>query len=84
MTLYGLHHSPRHWSIKATHFLKKYGLEPTPDNTSIFVGNPNGKNTFYLGLYVDDFIYFDETREVKEEFETKMTELTKFYLMVTV
>ena len=42
----------------------------------MFTGKPDGVNTLYLGLYVDDFCYFSTSDECEKVFENKLTEIT--------
>ena len=73
-TLYGLKRSPRHWLEKASALLAKCGLKPTKHNPCLFVGKPDGKNTLYLGLYIDDICYFSCSDECEKLFESKISE----------
>jgi len=76
-TLYGLRRSPRHWYDKAKSLLEKVGLIKCPNAPCMFHGEiVPGKPPLYLGLYVDDFIYFSTDPEVEREFETKLGKLT--------
>ena len=56
-------------------------MHPTPNNPCIFKGSPDGKNELYLGLYVDDFIYFSPSRETEIAFEQKLHSLTSVDFM---
>ena len=80
-TLYGLKRSPRHWFNKATHLLKKCNLHPTPNNPCLFVGKPDGKHIMYLGLYVDDFVYFSPNSNTEHTFEKLLSEHVKVDFM---
>ena len=76
-TLYGIKHSPRHWYDHATKLLLKCGLTPCPQSPCIFQGFPiPGKPKLYLGLYVDDFIYFSSEPDVEAYFKKQLTSLT--------
>ncbi len=69
-TLYGLKRSPRHFYQLAVKHLKEIGLEQHPYSPCIFYGTLiEGEPPLYLGLYVDDFIYFSESQEVETHFE---------------
>ena len=76
-TIYGLRRSPCHWFDKATTLLDKVGLKPCPHAPCVFSGNilPN-KPPLYLGLYVDDIVYFSSDPEVEQAFEEKFGNLT--------
>ena len=69
-SLYGMKRSPRHWYDKCHEILKSIGLKRSPNSPCVFSGQilPD-KPPLYLGLYVDDFIYFSESQEVEQHFE---------------
>ena len=75
-TLYGLKRSPRHWFEKATLLLAQCDLHPTLNNPCLFTGKPDGVNTLYLGLYVDDLCYFSPSSTCEQIFEEKLQSLT--------
>ena len=64
-TLYSLEQSPRHWYVKISSFLKQCGQPPALNNPCVFRGSPNGVHELYLGLYVDDSVYFSPCRETE-------------------
>jgi hypothetical protein len=69
-TLYGLKRSPRHFYDLAKSILLKIGFKVHPASPCLFHGTLiPGQPPIYLGLYVDDFFYFSESREVEEKFE---------------
>jgi Reverse transcriptase (RNA-dependent DNA polymerase). len=70
-TLYGLKRSPRHWYETAKQALTTIGLKSCPNAPCIFSGPilPD-KPPLYVGIYVDDFIYFSSDPEVEQTFET--------------
>jgi hypothetical protein len=71
-TLYGLKRSPRHFYELARKILTQLGLKQHPTSPCIFFGTLiPGEPPLYLGLYVDDFIYFSESQKVEELFESK-------------
>jgi len=81
-SLYGLKRAPRHWYNKATKILKETGLHPCPNAPCLFQGEIiPGKPTLYLGLYVDDFIFFSTDKEVEKEFERRLKEKTNVDFM---
>jgi len=81
-TLYGLKRSPRHWYDKAIQILTKMGLTQCPNAPCLFQGTIiPGKPPLYLGLYVDDFVYFSKCDEVEKHFESKLKEETKVDFM---
>ena len=74
-TLYGLKRSPRHWYEKAKSILLSIGLKQCPNAPCLFVGEViPGQPPLYLGLYVDDFIYFSQSPSVEQTFETKFAQ----------
>jgi hypothetical protein len=77
-TLYGLKRSPRHWYEKARKTLISLGLKPLAHSPCIFTGTIiPGQPPLYIGLYVDDFIYFSESAAVEKVFESKFGNLIK-------
>ncbi len=44
-------------------------------NPCLFHGKPDGKNTLYLGLYVNDICYFSASPECKKYFEKQLGQL---------
>ena len=76
-TLYGLKRSPRHWFELASNIFRTIGLQPCPNAPCLFTGFiDDSKSRIYVGLYVDDFIYFGDTPDVEEKFRTLMTAST--------
>ena len=72
-TLYGLRRSPRHWFDRATKILQDIGLNPCPHAPCLFHGEIiPGKAKLYLGIYVDDFVYFSTDPKVESAFEQKL------------
>ena len=70
-TLYGLKRSPKHFYDLARKLLLSIGLQPHPYSPCLFHGVLiEGQPPLYLGLYVDDFIYFSANRTVETKFET--------------
>jgi len=81
-TLYGLKRSPKHWYDKACKILTSIGLQQCPNAPCIFHGTIiPGKPPLYLGLYVDDFIYFSTDDEVEKEFESLLKQQTNVDFM---
>lgn len=69
-TLYGLKRSPRHFYDLATKILKSIGMKQHPYSPCIFYGNLiPGKPPLFLGLYVDDFVYYSKSPEVEQKFK---------------
>ena len=77
-TLYGLKRSPRHWYDTCKKTLISIGLKPLPNTPCIFTGSLiPGEPPIYLGLYVDDFIYFSESDQVEALFEREFSKAFK-------
>ena len=71
-TLYGLKRSPRHWYNKAKSVLESIGLKRVKNSNCIFSGIVlKGHPPIYVGLYVDDFIFFSASDKVEEAFQQK-------------
>ena len=71
-TLYGLKCSPRHFYKLARQILLSIGLTQHPMSPCIFWGTlVKGQPPLYLGLYVDDFLYFSESPQVEKTFEDR-------------
>ena len=69
-TLYGLKRSPRHFYELAKKILLSIGFTMHPSSPCIFVGTLiEGEPPVYLGLYVDDFIYFSKSEAAEKKFE---------------
>ena len=69
-TLYGLKRSPQHWYDTCRKILIDLGLTPCPNAPCIFTGTLiEGQPSLYLGLFVDDFIYFSANSEVESNFK---------------
>ena len=75
-TLYGLKRTPRHFYDLDTKLLQQVGLKRHKSSPCLFSGVLiPGKPPLYLGLYVDDFIYFSESTEVEKAFVTRLSKL---------
>ena len=75
-TLYGLKRSPCHFYNLATSLLQKVGLKKHPSSPCLFTGTLiPGQPPLYLGLYVDDFVYFSESPAVEELFKKRFDKL---------
>ena len=69
-TLYGLKRSPKHFYNLAVKTLNSIGMYQHPYSPCLFIGTPiQGQPPLYLGLYVDDFIYFSTSQRVEEKIE---------------
>lgn len=73
-TLYGLKGYPRHWFELASSVFKKIGLKTCPNAPCLFSGYVgSSKSRVYVGLCVDDFIYYGDTPQVEKTFRSLMT-----------
>ena len=81
-TIYGLKRSPRHWYDKAVSILHSLGLQKCPNAPCLFKGTiiPN-RPPLYLGLYVDDFVFFSEDEMVEKQFEQQLKSKTNVDFM---
>jgi hypothetical protein len=69
-TLYGLKHSPRHFYDLAVKTLLSIGLKQHESSSCLFYGTLiPGQPPLYLGLYVNDFIYYSTSDKVEQKFE---------------
>ena len=69
-TLYGLKRSPRHFYDLCKKTLLAIGMKQHPTSPCIFFGDLiPGQPRLYLGLYVDDMIFFSESDEVEAKFQ---------------
>ena len=81
-SLYGLKRAPRHWYEKARNILNKIGLHSCPNAPCVFSGTIiKNKPPLYLGLYVDDFIFFSEDKQVEKEFQQRLSSMTNVDFM---
>ena len=73
-SIYGLKQSSRCWNTALDSHLKKMGFSQSKSDPCIYVSG-GGKDTFYIGVYVDDMILAgkDETKmeKVKKELSSK-------------
>ena len=75
-TLYGLKRSPRHWYNLAKKLLLSLGLQSTPHSPCIFHGRLDPtEEPIYIGLYVDDLIYFSKSTKTIQLFEQQFGDL---------
>jgi len=73
-SLYGLRRAPKLWFEKLSNHLLSMGLKNYPNSPCIFVGSLiPGQAPIYVGIYVDDIIYFSPSDEVEKTFETLLS-----------
>ena len=77
-TLYSLKRSPRHWYNTCKKAFIKLGLCPLPNAPCIFSGViiPNHP-PLYLGLYVNDFVFFSKSPLVETTFQNTFNDIHK-------
>jgi len=75
-SLYGLKRAPKLWYEKLSSHLKSMGLKNSPTSPCLFYGTLlDGKAPIYVGIYVDDIIYFSPDEEVEKEFEKGLSSI---------
>ena len=73
-SLYGLRRAPKLWFEKLSNHLHSMGLQSSPNSPCLFVGSIiPGLPPIYVGIYVDDIIYFSQSDEVEKQFETLLS-----------
>jgi len=73
-SLYGLKRAPRLWFDKLSSHLKSMGLKQSSTSPCIFVGTLiEGGPIIYVGIYVDDIIYFSSSDQVEKVFESHLS-----------
>ena len=75
--------------------LTKIGLTASPHNPCLYMGNPKSSETsqtyveavsftakpLYVGLYVNDFVYFSEDPEMEKRFKQELAKKRKVDFM---
>ena len=70
ISVYGPCRSPRHCYDNFYGALKTMGFESMIQDPYVIKCTPiTGKPPIYIGMYVDDFVYFLESNQVEEWFE---------------
>jgi len=73
-SLYGLWRAPKLWFDKLSNNLKAMGLENTPNSPCLLKGILiPGDQPIYVGIYVDDIIYFSPSSYVEKRFESLLS-----------
>jgi hypothetical protein len=81
-SLYGLRHAPKLWFEKLSSHLKAMGLQTSPNSPCLFVGTIiAGEAPIYVGIYVDDIIYFSPSNAVERKFEEQLSSLGSIEFM---
>jgi hypothetical protein len=69
-SLYGLKRAPKLWYTMLSNHLRSMGLKQSAHSPCIFTGTLiPGESTIYVGIYVDDIIYFSSSDKVERKFE---------------
>jgi hypothetical protein len=75
-SLYGLHCAPKLWFTKLSQHLESMGLRCSANFPCLFVGTLiEGALPIYVGIYVDDIIYFSPCDAVERSFESQLSTL---------
>jgi hypothetical protein len=75
-SLYGLRRAPRVWFEKLSSHLQSMGLKSSTTSPCLFVGHLiDGAPPIYVGIYVDDIIYFSSSNEVERKFEGLLSKI---------
>jgi hypothetical protein len=70
-SLYGLRRAPKLWYEKLCSHLLSMGLKCSKNSPCLFMGTLiDGEAPIYVGIYVDDIIYFSPSDAVEQKFET--------------
>jgi hypothetical protein len=73
-SLYGFKRAPKLWFEILSNHLTSMGLKSCPSSLCIFTGTLiPGHPPIYVGIYVDDIIYFSPNDEVEKKFEQLMS-----------
>jgi hypothetical protein len=75
-SLYGLRRAPKLWFEKLSNHLHSMGLVSSPNSPCLFVGSLiPGQPPIYVGIYVDDIIYFSTSDAIEQTFEQQLSSL---------
>jgi len=75
-SLYGLRRAPKLWYDKLCSHLVSMGLKNSGNSPCLFVGTLiEGLPPIYVGIYVDDIIYFSPDDAVEQKFEALLSSI---------
>jgi hypothetical protein len=81
-SLYGLKREPHIWFETLCSHLRSLGLQQASPNSCLFIGEIiKGEPPIYVGIYVDDIIYFSTSDAVKKCFEELLSNLVSVDFM---
>jgi hypothetical protein len=73
-SLYGLRWAPRLWFEKLRDHLLSLGLKQSSKSPCLFVGTLIERQPpIYIGIYVEDIVYFSASDQVERLFEQKLS-----------
>jgi hypothetical protein len=75
-SLYGLKRAPKLWFTMLSDHLQSMGLQCSPTSPCLFIGTLiEGEPPIYVGIYVDDVIYFSASDTVERKFEELLSSI---------
>ena len=75
-SLYGLKRAPKLWYEQLSSHLKGMGLNNSDNSPCLFFGTLiDGEAPIYVGIYVDDIVYFSPSDQVERQFEKLLSSL---------
>ncbi len=75
-SLYGLRCAPKLWFEKPSSHLKAMGLKSSHISPCLFVGHlVDGEPPIFIGIYVNDIIYFSASDMVERKFEESLSSI---------
>jgi hypothetical protein len=81
-SLYGLRRAPRIWFDTLCSHLRSLGLKNSSTSPCLFIGHPiDGGPPIYVGVYVDDIIYFSSSDDVERKFKESLGQLVSVDFM---
>jgi hypothetical protein len=73
-SLYGLRRAPKLWFEKLSKHLLSMGLKHSPNSPCLLMGTLlPGQPPIYVGIYIDDIIYFSTSDDVERKFESLLS-----------
>ena len=82
-TLYGLTQLAHHWYTKiCNHLVDDMDFKSMDQDNCVFHCTPfKGEHPIYIGLYVDDFVYYSKSNRVQEWFKNELKSRIKVGFM---